>query len=525
MKKRICAKKRMVRDTCVIVSVLLMGVWAHGQTPPPPAGTPIPVDLYPPHLRPTPTLSPEQQTTIDRALEDLNSDNVEFRAGAVMLLGKYEVAVAQDAVIRALKDPHERVRRAALVSVTEWSRKAPLSAVEPVLSLLTDPDVEIRRMASSSLRLMVNIRQMARMSSFGRQRLQPFSPATEHALVDAFLDEDAIVRRNMLSQYTRTMFTVPPETFLQLLSDPDRQVRMTALPLASSFADTEAFLKAASHLVDDEDKEIRLLLIRQLFKHNHPLSYHLLQALLDDPDTEVAAEAELWLFQMKNDPDLFARIYQRYRRNELTDDQATRMIQLAAVLGEGVKEYIYSLMEADDSVVKAEAIRLFLELPWDTSHEQYLRQFINDPSLNIRQLALEYFQYHQERLTSALLEELVFSRYIDVRRFLIQLADSLPDKERQFVINELILDESPEIRIAAIHKMARNKLAGWDRVLAASLNDPNTEIQKTAVMQLLRSEESVAKTILHKYLTDHPDSPLSDYIRGMLKRQNSFQAL
>ena len=96
---------------------------------------------------------------------------------------------------------------------------------------------------------------------------------------------------------------------------------------------------------------------------------------------------------------------------------------------------------------------------------------------------------------------------------------SLSEEHAQFVINELILDENSEVRIAAISKMARKKMPGWDSVLAASLKDPNTNIQKTAVQQLIRNNDAQATMILNQYMNDYPEAPLSAYIRNVTKKR------
>lgn len=507
----------------VIVGMLLANtLWAQNNLR---RNSNIPLNLYPPHLRPTVQLSEEEQRTIDRSLEDLKSDNIEFRAGAVMLLGKYEASIAREAVVKALSDPHERVRRAALVSVSEWSRTAPASAVEPVLKLLGDGDVEIRRMASSSLQNMMSVRQMARMTGFGRNKPREFSASTKQVILDAFFDEDVIVRRNMLKQYSVLGFRVPAETFLKLLKDVDRQVRVTALPLASRFADSDAFLKASRHLVEDEDKAIRLRLIRETFMHDHEQSLGVLRELAQDADLEVAAEAELWIFQATADPELFKRIFQRYRNRQLTSAQSTRMIQLAPTLREKVDPYLYQLIEADDSVVRLEAIRLFLDRPLKEEDSKYLLQFINDRSPNVRNQCVEYFHTNPDALDKALVEELVYSEHVDLRRFLIYFSENLPVAERNELLLELILDEDTQIRSMALGQLGRNKVEGWRKIMEASLKDPNTEIQKVAVSQLISSRDAEARIILKKYIERKPNAPLSSYIRRALMRSNSFQAL
>ena len=141
------------------------------------------------------------EETISRALTDLQSTNVDTRVGSIMLLGKYEDPKALSGVVVGLSDPHVRVRRAALVSLVEIQASMPPHAVEPMMLLLNDEDAEIRRMVSSSLAMLINL-----WNSYNRgSQLIPIRPTlplqVRQRFINAFLDEDLIVRRNMLNYY------------------------------------------------------------------------------------------------------------------------------------------------------------------------------------------------------------------------------------------------------------------------------------------------------------------------------------
>ncbi|MEM9227915.1 MAG: HEAT repeat domain-containing protein, partial [Verrucomicrobiota bacterium] len=200
-------------------------------------------------LNQEPSITSEEQATIERALLDMRSNNPEYRAGAVMLLGKYPVDQARQAVVAALADPHTRVRRAALVSIVEWNRNAPPEAIIPVLKLIGDEDVELRRTASAAIPSMMAVRRSQELLMPGRSLELPAE--LRATLLAAYLDGDVIVRRNMLANHYMLNLPVPGEVFLKLTEDEDRQVRLGAIPLAARFSDRESFTRRAKVMLDD----------------------------------------------------------------------------------------------------------------------------------------------------------------------------------------------------------------------------------------------------------------------------------
>ena len=471
--------------------------------------------------QPGQSLASEQQT-ITRGLEDLQSSNVELRAGAVMLLGKYDVPAARNAVIMALKDTNERVRRAALVSVSEWSINAPITIVEPVLNLLGDRDVEIRRMASSLLGNLSQILQ--RQMMFGRGRFNDNSSVrleleTQKLVTAAFKDEDVIVRRNMIAQYAPALFTVPAAIFMDLLSDPDRQVRLSALPLVEQSTSLETFLEAAGPLIHDEDRAVRLLLIRLVANYNQPASRQILENLLDDATVEVAAEAEIQLFQFRPETQLFDRIFRRYQLNQLTREQSKQMIQLAERLGDDLENYIYALIDTDNSPIRNEAISLLLQLPWDAQKVDYYIQLSQDRSSGIRQKVMSYLNRNRQNLNQPMLEALMANPHPDVRLQLLRMSSGLNRDLQQLIADELILDEDGQVRVQTLQFIVAHETDGWQQILQLSLNDSNTEIQKIAVKLLLDHPGAEAESLLQEYVSKHPQAPISAYIESMLKRK------
>ncbi|HKJ89598.1 MAG TPA: HEAT repeat domain-containing protein, partial [Oceanipulchritudo sp.] len=83
--------------------------------------------------------------TVQQALEDLRSDNPETRRGGVMLIAKYpDQKGAMEALLKALEDPQPRVRRAAVVSLSENLPRIRPEQARILLRSLEDPDPEVR---------------------------------------------------------------------------------------------------------------------------------------------------------------------------------------------------------------------------------------------------------------------------------------------------------------------------------------------------------------------------------------------
>ena len=239
------------------------------------------------------------EETINRALTDLQSSNVDTRVGSIMLLGKYEDPQALDGVVQGLSDVHVRVRRAALVSLVEIQAAMPPHAIEPMMLLLNDDDVEIRRMVSSSLSMLVNL-----WNSYNRgSQLIPIRPTlplqVRQRFINAFLDEDVVVRRNMLNYYFYLGIQLPETVLLSLLRDEDDMVRLEALRLATRITRHSTVLKEAESLVADPLQSIRLLFANMLAMDRTGSAIPWLELLLKDENAEVVNEAELSLFRLQ----------------------------------------------------------------------------------------------------------------------------------------------------------------------------------------------------------------------------------
>src|SRR5215475_5103473 len=87
--------------------------------------------------------------------EGLLSDDAAKRLEAVTDLGKYDIALTQDYLLRALGDVDDKVRLAAAKTLGLGGANAATekmnAAVEKMIEWLTDPDVKVKQVAADVL--------------------------------------------------------------------------------------------------------------------------------------------------------------------------------------------------------------------------------------------------------------------------------------------------------------------------------------------------------------------------------------
>ena len=257
-----------------------------------------------------------------------------------MLLGKYEAAEARNAVLGALRDVDPTVRFAAVVSVLGRRSYQSVAAVEAVMDVLDDPEVDIRRAVSTSIGTLARFRSdlLNRQSIILNRALVgqlPMLPLTiQRKMVNAFLDTDVVVRRNMISKYNYLGVKVPQEVFVRMLQDEDLEVRSSVLPLVARHLEFSLFVEKAAVVADDESPILRLSLIRELYPRSALKAIQLLQKLTQDADPEVATAAELQLFNNAPDLRLYKSLVERLDKGSLNTSQRTQLVQLVERLEE-----------------------------------------------------------------------------------------------------------------------------------------------------------------------------------------------
>lgn len=474
--------------------------------------------FMPPELFPEPRLTQQEQETINRALEDLKSDNPEIRAGAAMLLGKYPANQAKKAVVKALDDPSPRVRRAALVAIAEWRHGISVEAVEPILSHIADEDVEVRRQVSSMIPQMMSIFRTARMirPDFNQQSL---NPRIRQALLKAYQDEDAVVRHNVLIAHQEMNIHPPAEVFIELLSDPDRKVRLEAIPLAIGYGRPEDWRKPAEAIIEGDDRVAQVRLTAELGRRGSQQGLELLEMITASDNPEIAAEASLSLFRWTGDPNQLKWLIEQLEADRLTQDQGQRLIQLMRGYPDLSAPLAPALTELRSAVLRQEAVRLFLSLGLTDQYPEIYERFFTDSSKDIRAMAIAQLTARPDFVTPARIDSLLDNPHADVRASLVNLAIRLPQQQANNLLLDLMLDESVDVRVAALETISTLRLPKWTDIVASSVEDPDFAMQRAAVLIIMHNQQFPRReALLQDYVDNNPKSPLTPRIRAAISK-------
>ena len=468
----------------------------------------------------------QQQATIDRALVDLQSGNPEIRKGVVMLLGKYEASEAKNAVLAALSDVDGAVRFAAVISVLERRSFDSVTEVEAVMHALDDSEVDIRRSVSTSIGRLAGTRSqiLNRQSILVNRGLVGQSPmlplSIQLKIVNAFLDTDVVVRRNMISRFDYLRINIPEEIFVRLLQDDDLEVRSLVLPLAARHLDFPLFVEKAAVVADDESPILRLSLIRELYPRSVLKPIPLLEKLTQDSDPEVATAAELQLFNNAPHLQLYKALVERFDRGDLNANQSERLVQLVERLTETEERdrFLLQFLESSDEAVRVAAARHFFQLGIVEFHPDKSVAVLKDPSLNVRSQAVSYYRRYRDKVPSPDWGVWLESEFKDVRLALVRLATGLPREEAGELLFDLLLDDEIDVRAEALTMYSRLRLDGFEKMLEMTLGDESVVIQKRAVQNILQLMGETGRTLLENYVKDAgAATPLSVFINSQLK--------
>lgn len=459
------------------------------------------------------------EETITRALTDLSSGNVDTRVGSIMLLGKYEDPKALNGVVLGLSDSHVRVRRAALVSLVEIQASMPPHAVEPIMLLLNDDDAEIRRMVSSSLAMLINL-----WNSYNRgNQLIPIRPTlplqVRQRFINAFLDEDVIVRRNMLNYYFYLGIQLPETVLLSMLEDEDDRVRLEALRLTTRISRHATALKQAEKLVVDPLQSIRLLFANMLGSDRTGAAGAWLETLLEDENVEVVNEAQLSLFRLNPSLSVARKITDAVMTGRFNQEQGTTFIKNLTVLGRDAWSLVDQLLKSENPTYRLEALRIYLGYANMRSDADRILELAQDKSERVRVQILNFLRSSRDKVPEDIIEGLAFARDSKVRETALSLTRRYDNKEAEPLLFDFLIDEESRIRMMALDELVRRDLPDVKETLHLSLEDNDWLIQRRAVMHLIGMNNPEELNFLKSVVEKDPQHPLALYIKDqMLKR-------
>ena len=485
-----------------------------------PLGLPaLPLPESPP-LRGSPDVDePYWSETVQRALRNADSANPEVRRSAVMLLGKYPVPQAEAAVVRALEDDEALVRQAALVSLFETQRVYTGQTAVRIARRVGDPDVGIRRIASNVLPMVMQGFSL-RISAQERQPVRDIPPELREIFLDAFRDEDATVRRNMIRHYRHLYLPLPEDLMAELVRDPSREVAIEALDIASSQFTAEFLARQAVDLVDHPDRIYRLHLARILGDNRHPGAREALNALRSDEDREIALEAFLGYFRQSPDVETYEKLWNAMEERGAPREMARRAIEATVFLNTRAESFLRRWMEHEDSALRYEAARVYFPRFPESVRDEEVWALLREESEQSRGVALRFLHQYPQRVSAELLQQAAESRWADVRTGAVELTRFTDRSAGDEILRELLLDPDADVRVAVLRQIPERRMEGWERILRLSLRDRDPGIRNTALRGLMNHVTPQTLGVLRDFLDDNPDSPLRPSIEQHLSRHD-----
>ena len=449
-----------------------------------------------------------ESETIRKCLEDLNSDADEVRKRAVLILGKYSNPLAINGIIRSLEDKNPDIRRSALVSLTE--KPVMQNAAESILNMIGDSDVHIRRIASSYIPEIMRSYRNHLQGRLGPSGFGKSSKKFQNLISQSFLDEDSIVRKNMMTHHQYFRGLLKKVTLRKLLNDPDREVRVLALNASRVVFPGREFIEAVGPLSSDSDPFIRKRLINLLGNLNDSSGDEILHKLLEDKNFEISTEAFLALFR-RQDFSIYPELRKRLDSPQIKSQTVSNIINLIPLMGEDGEEALLELMAHPSLKHRQVALEVYGRSYRKNANVKMLVNLMNDPSKVIRDTANRIFLQLQ-KIEFKEMQSLISSPYLEARQIALTVSKRLPLSQAEEVIMELILDEITEIRLLAIEEAIRRRIKGWEMVAEQTLTDEDVEIQQKTVMLLLNVRSKKTDEILLNFTNSTDNTILKQVI-------------
>ncbi len=470
--------------------------------------------------------------TIERAGADLRNEDVGIRVGAAKLLGKYRNSRTSVLLVGALDDISPLVRRAAMVSLAEHASNGfyiyDKSLVEKIYSKLGDSDVEVRREVSTMIPRLISGMMRGGMEVVeinGRRVYRSIPSSLRPDLLSltlrAFLDEDAIVRQNVLKYHNYLQVPLPVKTLGELLNDRDLGVLLTALGKISSNASNGSIVELVKGLSKHRDKGIRLKVVSVARDANryHPGYRSILREMTADSDSEVLSMAavELARFGERVPPKVVEKIKKFLLSVDGMSTQVTTILYAVSALGvDGVDVY-RALTEHSSSQIRTIAWQRLISLSDGWQKSSLWMPAMMDRDKGVRMAVINSLRGRSIQYTEDELILLVESKYADVRIF---AAQSLLDADREIVASlgfDLLIDEDTIVRSTTIRAISSLRVPGWVKVMSRSLMDDDYVIQRAAMDGLIEDRQKGVPALLN-YVNNYPESRISNLAIIELKK-------
>jgi HEAT repeat protein len=469
-----------------------------------------------------PLIADPVEDTVNRALDDLESGQSEIRRGAAMLLGKYPAHRAMvPALLGLLDDPHEGVRRAAVVSLAEHAARLQGAEARKLLGSLLDPDPEVRLGVAAFLpQLMlqatrVRNRDQATVVISGTDR-----DTLQEALLAALHDPLPDIRIQALEALRFIPWRLPPEPLAEILDDPESEVRLTAYPVLLNRLNPLDFTAAALEAWPEPNRAVRLVLAESLVRQPPAAEYGaLLGELAEDDDPAIRQLAAAGRFILSPRKGFEPGLAEALRKRDFEAALVFRIFNALRTLPVPEATALATLLlDAESVLVRSQATRLWLQFAGSSPDPDRLAAILRDPAPEVRQEALRFLASRPEAITLEKLLPLADSPYVDVRLQALGLSRALPPEAAMRFALRMLMDTEPEIRRGALDQLASLKPDNWERLFRASMRDPSPLVQRAAVAHLIQRFGDAGRRLARDYARANPDQAIVSIIRTEFSR-------
>lgn len=462
--------------------------------------------------------------TIAKCLRDLKSDDVDARRLAAMVIGKYRTPMTDAAIIQCLRDPDRQVRQSALVSLTE-ERFLPEKARMEIFRLLLDPDVHIRRLASSMIPEASGITIRGPVQIRGNVVIQAGGGRSDVDTAEALMilnmaldDKDFSVRRNVLSAARYFPEPLESERLEKFFKDDSKEVRVLALTLYGRAIQSEQNVaEKIAFLTDDPEAAVRKEVARiagQLGKHGNDI----LAKLLEDKDIGVRVEA-VRSYARKADDKAFEALKKMVLDENVPGDYRRLLLPPLHNFDERAVPVYEALLKGRNSVLAADAINMLA-----TGHSQkmpaaFFVPHLDSPQPEVRKGAMRALNIMSRELTAEDIRLIMKSKSHEGKLLGLRMSSRLERPERLQIMQDACLDDDEDVRVYGLREIGLLRPEGWDEMLLASLEDPSEKIKLIAAEGLSRFPTEKIQTALREYLPNCNDVRVQRMVQRALARR------
>ncbi len=471
--------------------------------------------------------------TIEQAGRDLHHVEEGVRLGAAKLLGKYPSPATAAYLAMALDDRAARVRRAAMVSISElylsgfYLSEKPL--VEKILSKLGDPDVEVRREVSALVpRLAIGLfRSSYEVVVVNGRRVARATPSTlrpdlRQIATKCFFDKDAIVRQNILKYHSILRISLPSQILDRLLDDADLGVLLTALDRVSVSTPTPALLRRIEKLSLHPDVGVRKKVVSVARDSNrrHPAYRAILRKMTSDEEPAVLSMAAVELARIgeKVDPKVIRAVGDYLLGVAGASTQVMTILYAVSAFGESGTQIYRDLTEHTSSRIRTVAWQRLLTFNNGWGKPEAWLPAMEDRDKTVRSAVIANLTARSRNFDLKTMQALVASDFVDIRSFAAQaLITARPDAVEEIGF-DLLIDENVNVRAATIRAYAARRSPGWLKIMSRSLLDEEYVIKRAALDGLM-GDPRQGLQILRKFVVENPTNPITPLAIAELRRR------